>query len=217
MAAYLLKATLSASDVAKNAPAVRASLLPGGEVEVVASAGVSADSVTEALVLAGFVSVSTDSNGTISAKTPSFAKSVPLKRRKKKEKSAESAKKVWQLVAEDDDGDYDVEDEDALLDETEGVLAEAAKEREDCATAVKAGRRRACKDCTCGLRDMEGNEVPPKDDEEAAPPESACGNCSKGDAFRCATCPYLGTPAFDADAPKPKIITTADGGVKLEL
>ena len=28
--------------------------------------------------------------------------------------------------------------------------------------------------------------------------KSACGNCGKGDAFRCAGCPHRGTPAYEA-------------------
>jgi len=27
--------------------------------------------------------------------------------------------------------------------------------------------------------------------------ESACGKCYMGDAFRCASCPYRGVPAFE--------------------
>jgi anamorsin len=49
-------------------------------------------------------------------------------------------------------------------------------------TAVK---KRPCANCTCGLKEMN------------AAVRSACGNCHKGDAFRCSGCPSFGLPPYD--------------------
>jgi anamorsin len=77
-------------------------------------------------------------------------------------------------------------------------------------------RRRACKDCTCGLKekieaedaerrnkaDEDLNKMQLKDDDLAEidftvqGKVGSCGNCALGDAFRCAGCPYIGLPAF---------------------
>lgn len=77
-------------------------------------------------------------------------------------------------------------------------------------------RRKACKDCTCGLadrleaEDKERRETADKNlnvmkldtgdlnelDFTVEGKTGSCGSCALGDAFRCDGCPYLGLPAF---------------------
>ena len=53
-----------------------------------------------------------------------------------------------------------------------------------------------CADCSCGLKEkLEGNTT--VTELENGNTESSCGKCYLGDAFRCASCPYKGLPAFE--------------------
>ncbi|EEQ28525.1 electron carrier [Microsporum canis] len=110
-------------------------------------------------------------------------------------------------------------DDDELIDEDE-LINEDELERPiiqppEC--RPKAGkRRRACKDCTCGLAqklEAEDKRQRANADEKLSALKlnsgeiaevdftiqgktGSCGNCSLGDAFRCDGCPYIGLPPF---------------------
>lgn len=93
--------------------------------------------------------------------------------------------------------------------------------REDCDVRRT---RKACKNCSCGLREILLNEQEPDDlvaagfaapvvaatktkkgvKKISAAVTSSCGNCYLGDAFRCGSCPYLGALLFYFEGKMPK-------------
>ncbi|KAF9880931.1 hypothetical protein CkaCkLH20_01973 [Colletotrichum karsti] len=118
--------------------------------------------------------------------------------------------------------DLDMDDDDELIDEdtllTDADLSRPLNIPPEC--APKAGkRRRACKDCTCGLAErIAAEDAATRAAADAALAAAApvklgaddlaevdftvqgkvgsCGNCALGDAFRCDGCPYIGLPPF---------------------
>ncbi|XP_050428577.1 anamorsin homolog [Adelges cooleyi] len=91
------------------------------------------------------------------------------------------------------DGNDDVEtiSEDDLL-EADDLKKPESTSLKVCATTKKS---KACKNCTCGLAEELANEIVDTQ-PDTANAKSSCGSCYLGDAFRCASCPYLGMPAF---------------------
>jgi len=102
-----------------------------------------------------------------------------------------------------------IDEDDVLVDD---IQLPAMEIDEAMDSAVKP-KRKACKNCSCGRKEMEEAEekatanqstadnkpAPPGanlTEDQIENPQSACGNCSLGDAFRCASCPYKGMPRF---------------------
>ncbi len=198
-------------------------LAPQGELVVKLCGGgeAAAAGLKTQLLLAGFVNVealpaSATSDASLIAHKPHWevgataAVSVSLP----------TTATAWKLDA-GDVLDDDLIDPDSLLEADEGLNAVALAKKEAAAAAAAATaegngaggcapKKRACKNCSCGRAEEEaaaeaagtgtgtgpGNGNGGEAQPEAAK-SSACGNCFKGDAFRCAGCPYLGMPAFE--------------------
>ncbi|KAK6782844.1 hypothetical protein RDI58_020640 [Solanum bulbocastanum] len=163
-------------------------LKPGGTVLLsLSSQSVSKEKSTHdrKLLLAGFSDTQSFEAGhsiVITAKKPSWkvGSSFSIK------KVAKSLPKV-QIV-----DDSDLIDEDSLLTE-EDLKKPQLPSVDDCEVGKT---KKACKNCTCGRAEAETKVQLGPTAEQLNNPQSACGSCGLGDAFRCGTCPYKGLPPF---------------------
>lgn len=162
------------------------------------------DGFKSTLLLSGFVNSEQKDDGLFYASKPNYEVGSGAKL-SFAPKVKESVAKVWKL---DDTEEDDLINPDDLLDEDDKALPDPSSLRV-CGTT---GKRKACKDCSCGLAEELAGEAAPKNEIQ----KSSCGSvssfvevyslkltenfyflqCYLGDAFRCATCPYLGMPAF---------------------
>lgn len=173
-------------------------------------------SLSSELTLGGFNILTTiPSDGDLIAQKPahsvaSSTAAVPLRRKLDPARQA-SKKALWTLNAPSTPSI-----------DAESLLTEADRKRPvpTCEPALQGAprRKKACKNCTCGLAELEAEElaqskvvlldgaesgqtveVAQSEKERlltaasAAPKAtSSCGNCYLGDAFRCSSCPYRG-------------------------
>lgn len=170
--------------------------------------------VSSHLTNSGFTVLTTIiADGDVIAQKPAHSTAgvaVPLRRKVDPAKKA-SKKALWTLSAPSTPSI-----------DAESLLTEADRQRPvpTCEPIVKGAprRKKACKNCTCGLAELEAEELAQSkvvllDGAEAgqtlevaqsekdrlvaaaaAAPKatSSCGNCYLGDAFRCDSCPYRG-------------------------
>ena len=87
-----------------------------------------------------------------------------------------SLKNTWKLEMDEEE----LLDQDTLLESLD--LYQLPKLSNSQQTKID---KKPCKNCTCGKLEIEKLEK-----------SSSCGNCYKGDAFRCGGCPFLGKPSF---------------------
>ncbi|CDP14965.1 unnamed protein product [Coffea canephora] len=103
-------------------------------------------------------------------------------------------KQTKSLPAVQINDDTDLIDEDTLLSE-EDLKKPQPPVLLKCDCEVGKARK-ACKNCTCGWAEVEEKVKLGLTMDQLNNPQSACGNCGLGDAFRCSTCPYKGLPPF---------------------
>ncbi|XP_073823929.1 cytokine induced apoptosis inhibitor 1 [Musca autumnalis] len=162
-------------------------LKPKGKLHLLTYVGGS-ESICQELKLSGFINTTTSQNS-ITCEKPGYETGSAVKLSFAKAKPAAAA--VWKIDG-DEAEEEDLINEDDLLDEEDKKKPDPESLRV-CGTT---GKRKACKNCSCGLADELEAEKQQKSKVETQNAKSSCGSCYLGDAFRCSTCPYLGMPAF---------------------
>eukprot|EP01090_Pellita_catalonica_P014963 TRINITY_DN3929_c0_g1_i1.p1 TRINITY_DN3929_c0_g1~~TRINITY_DN3929_c0_g1_i1.p1 ORF type:complete len:277 (+),score=62.24 TRINITY_DN3929_c0_g1_i1:65-895(+) len=171
-----------------------------------------------ALIMAGFVDISTNPIQTDVFEIVCFApqwevgvaESLATKTSKKESTSsvwtldgddmidtdvAPLVQNAWESAAQDTTVEVDLMDEDALLADEDLITPSivSVDMNDDCDFGTGATKK-ACKNCSCGRAEIEKSDTGVVDTTKA--PQSSCGSCYLGDAFRCGSCPYKGLPPF---------------------
>ena len=139
--------------------------------------------LTSKLTMCGFTQIQNLAGQTRATK-PSF-KVGGTSIRDKKAKQAES--NPWGNLTEQPKM---INEDELMKDETLGAVTEKF-----CGTDDRIMPGKPCENCTCGRKELVESETGVKK-LETGQVESSCGKCYLGDAFRCASCPFLGKPAF---------------------
>ena len=197
-------------------------LSPLGTLHLLHLTSSDSPNLSSSLILAGFNVLTVQlAEGTIIAQKPALSAGASVSLKTKTAAPASAAlprrsvaakKAIWDLTAPRGD----TIDGEGLLTDADKARPAA------CEPSKAGGprRRKACKGCTCGLAEEEeaelrnglakvvlldgseaggASEVALSEKErlslaaKAAPKAtSSCGSCFLGDAFRCASCPYMG-------------------------
>lgn len=180
-------------------------LAPGGQIRCKFPLGITkVEDANARLLLGGFINSSVTSDLVAIGEKPTWKPAAALPLKKKNKVNVWAAAEITDIV-----------DEDALLGENDcgGTLSPTG------VSSIPV-KKKACKNCSCGLAEAEKVTVDISAgaalEEQPAKDASGCGNCAKGDAFRCGGCPYLGTPAFTPGT-KPQLVVKADGTKSLML
>ena len=188
--------------------AINSRLVPGGTLVFSIIDLLKVTEHSASLVIGGFIDVKAlASDGKLTCTKPDYntaAMSLGVNN-----VANDKKKTALKSLLQDDSADDDFIDDDELISEGDLIPPIPGAGNND---VVK--RKRACKNCSCGLNELEQKEeliqAKTLNGKISAPKSSSCGSCSRGDAFRCSGCPYSGTPAFDASL-KPKIFIKPDG------
>ena len=152
-----------------------------------------ASSLSVDLKLQGFIEILTNENEIVCSK-PNW--DIGASARVENNRNSTS---IWKMNL-NELAEVDLIDENELL--NDGIIITKRGDVNGCGDTGSGvpGKKRACANCSCGLAE-EANEAlgsnKEKTIDEKIAKASSCGGCAKGDAFRCAGCPFLGKPAFE--------------------
>ncbi|XP_010549636.1 PREDICTED: anamorsin homolog [Tarenaya hassleriana] len=173
-------------------------LKPGSTVIVCknldAQVGETEQALQRSMLLAGFLEPQSLDLKSVSLSKFNLSFGIKAKKPSWKVGTSFALKKpVKNLLKVSLDDDSDLIDEDSLLTEDD-LKKPQLPPVGDCEVG---SNRKACKNCTCGRAEMEEKaEKLELTEDQIENPQSACGSCGLGDAFRCSTCPYKGLPPF---------------------